>query len=282
MATTLIKCIDDAAYIDQATKQASAITSEAYTWAAIQLALMLAQRTVAREISDMQEAIANRRMVLGEEVLEHAKKTWAKEKEFVDEVMAVPKVQADYSYAQIMVTEVDRVEDLAINGIDTKLGRMGVSVGACDDLRTRRLMANVRTDLVSHSMRAAEGRSVALNDRRYSQQVTAVALGRNVLQQSISMGALAGGKQLIGDSLIRTLNSGMSLWGYSANRWRHGGNFVTGENGAPTIVRPGYAMVRSTNAITGAETVSMQNQRVIDLLAANNSTAPATFGEGEY
>lgn len=285
MATTLIKCIDDAAYIDQATKQAAAITSEAYTWAAIQLALMLAQRTVGKSISDMQEAIANRRMVLGEEVLEHAKKTWAKEKEFVDEVMAVPKVQADYGYAQIMVTEVDRVEDLAIDGIDTKLGRMGISVGACDDLRTRRLMGNVRTDLVSHSMRAAEGRSVGLNDRRYSQQVTAVALGRNVLQQSISMGALAGGKQLIGDSLIRTLNSGMSLWGYSANRWRHGGNFVTGENGAPTIVRPGYSMVRSTNAITGQETVSMQTERMAELLTANSGderAGAAVQGEGGY
>ncbi len=136
-------------------------------------------------------------------------------------------------------------------------------------------MANVRTDLVSHSMRAAEGRAVGLNDRRYSQQVTAVALGRGVLQQSVSMGALAGGKQLIGDSLIRTLNSGMSLWGYSANRWRHGGNFVTGENGAPTIVRPGYAMVRSTNPLTGMETVSMQTQNMADIMTSGNGDNPA-------
>lgn len=274
MATTIIKkCIDDAAYIDQAEKQAKAIKDEAYTWAAVQVALLLAQRTANSSIADMQEDIANRRMVLAEEVLVHAKKTWAKEKEFVDELMAVPKYTPEYGNANIMVAEVDRVEDLAIDGIDTKLGRMGIGVGACDDLRTRRLMANVRTDLVSHSMRAAEGRSVMLNDTRYSQQLAAVALGRNVLQQSRSMGALAGGSEVVRDSLIRTINSGMSLWGYSANRWRHGGNFVTGENGAPAIVRPGYAMVSSTNPITGVETVSMQEQRVADLLVANNQEA---------
>lgn len=260
MATTIIKCIDDAAYEEQATKQAASIVTEGRVWGAIQIALMIAQRQSNGAITDMQEGIASRRMALGEEVLVHAQKTWVKEKEFVDEVMAAPKFEVNYGNAQITLNEVDRVEDLAVEGIDNRLSRMGIEVGACDDSRTRRLMANVRTDLVSHSMRSAEGRTLALNDVRYSRQVAAVALGRNILQQSLSMGKLSGGQEVVRNSLLNTINSANTLWGYSANRWRHGGNFHTGETGAPTMVRPGYAMVETISPNTGTITVSMQRE----------------------
>jgi hypothetical protein len=42
MASRKIACIEDAQYVAAATAQAASITNEAYVWAAIQLALMVA------------------------------------------------------------------------------------------------------------------------------------------------------------------------------------------------------------------------------------------------
>jgi hypothetical protein len=210
-------------------------------------------------------------MVLAEEMLAHAKLTWTKEKEFVDEMLAAPVNTPQYAQAQVMLNETDRVEGIAINGTDERLARFGITVGDCDDARSRRGMATARTDLVSHTMRSAEARSITLNDRRYSRQVAAIALGRGTLQTAASMGQLSAGAGVVRDSLIRTINSGMSLWGYSANRWSHGGNFITGRNGAPTVVPKGHTLVQV------GDTSYLQNDRLaaaFEQVAANAEQGP--------
>ena len=282
MASRKIACIEDAQYVAAATAQAASITNEAYVWAAIQLALMVAQRTVNTAISDMQEELADRRMKLAEEILEHAKKTWVKEKAFVDEMMAEAKAVTGYGITQSMLNEMDRVEGIAIEGVDQRLARFGLEVGACDDARTRRGLATARADLVSHTMRSEEARTEMLNARRYSRQVAAVALGRGTLQNAMSMGGLGNAGDAVRGSLIRTINSGMSLWGYSANRWRHGGNYATGENGAPRVVPQGYSLVETRSPTTNVVTLSVQKDSMADILAAGQPTPVegSSFFEG--
>jgi hypothetical protein len=221
-------------------------------------------------------------MKLAEEVLAHAKKTWVKEKAFVDEMMAEAKNTATYGISQSMLNEMDRVETIAIDAIDDRLARFGIEVGACDDARTRRGLATARADLVSHSMRSEEARAEMLNARRYSRQLAAVALGRGTLQNAMSMGALSSAGDSVRGSLIRTINSGMSLWGYSANRWRHGGNYNTGENGAPRVVPKGYNLVETTSPTTGTVTLSVQNDSMTNTMTAGQptTTEASSFFEG--
>lgn len=273
MTTRKIKCIEDEQYVGAAKKQADAILVEAQTWAAIQVALMIAQRQTAGAISDMQEELASRRMALAEEMLAHAQLTWAKEKAFVDETMAEPKHTTTYGITQMMLNEMDRVEDIALEGIDTRLSRLGLSVGVCDDSRTRRGMATFRADIVSHTMRSEEARTQALNARRYSRQLGVVGLGRGTLQNAISMGGLSKSGDGVRGSLIRTINSGMSLWGYSANRWRHGGNYATGVNGAPRVVPAGSTMVETRSPTTGAVTVSVQTNSMANTMVQGDAPA---------
>jgi hypothetical protein len=279
MASRKIACIEDAQYVAAATAQAASITNEAYVWAAIQLALMVAQRAVNTAISDMQEELADRRMKLAEEILEHAKKTWVKEKAFVDEMMAEAKAVTGYGITQSMLNEMDRVEGIAIEGVDQRLARFGLEVGACDDARTRRGLATARADLVSHTMRSEEARTEMLNARRYSRQVAAVALGRGTLQNAMSMGGLGNAGDAVRGSLIRTINSGMSLWGYSANRWRHGGNYHTGENGAPRVVPQGYSLLETRSPTTNVVTLSVQTDAMADVMASNQRAGGAVTSE---
>ena len=280
MASRKIACIEDAQYVAAATAQAASITNEAYVWAAIQLALMVAQRAVNTAISDMQEELADRRMKLAEEILEHAKKTWVKEKAFVDEMMAEAKAVTGYGITQSMLNEMDRVEGIAIEGVGQRLARFGLEVGACDDARTRRGLATARADLVSHTMRSEESRTEMLNARRYSRQVAAVALGRGTLQNAMSMGGLGNAGDAVRGSLIRTINSGMSLWGYSANRWRHGGNYATGENGAPRVVPKGYSLMETTSPTAGTVTLSVQKDSMADIMSGSTPQGDSTLPGG--
>lgn len=247
MTSKKLECIEDTAYTDMATKQATAIRAEAIAWVALQVALFVAQKTIGSYISGRQENLAKRRYQMALEAMDQAKISWPYEQAFVSATMAEAKPVNDYSYAQIMLNETDRVQSLALLASDKYLGRLGLQSGQCDDSRIARGMATIRTDLVSHSMRSAEARRIALSDRRYSRQVAAVALGKGKLQVSRALGSLADTGAAVASSIFRTINSGVSLWGYATNRWAHGGNYVTGQQGAPTIVPPGYVAMQRTD-----------------------------------
>jgi hypothetical protein len=128
-------------------------------------------------------------------------------------------------------------------------------------------------------MRSEEARTEMLNARRYSRQVAAVALGRGTLQNAMSMGGLGNAGDAVRGSLIRTINSGMSLWGYSANRWRHGGNYHTGENGAPRVVPQGYSLVETRSPTTNVVTLSVQKDSMADILTNDTPFGGAVASE---
>lgn len=272
MASILIPCIEDGSYIASATAQATSIIAEATVWAAIQVAMMAAQRASTGAIADMEAEIAGRRVALAEDLLAHAKQTWAHEAAFVGATMSVGRFNPHYGQAQVMLNEAQRTEALAIRATRDNLARMGITADSCDELRVRRGTATSRTDLVSHSMRSAEARALMLNDRRFSRQYAVVSMGRGQLQAALTIGGLTGGAQASRGALWQTLNSGMALWGYSANRWRHGGNFVTGENGAPRVVPAGHSMV-STTDVNGSRSMVIPD-RLADAMT-NATTSPS-------
>jgi len=275
MASVKLDCIGDAAYIGQATAQATAIVVEASLQAALQVAMLAATRYTKSAIADMEEELASRRVRLAEVALAHAKLTWAKEKAFVSETMAEGSHSANYGSTAIVLNAVDREEGLAVEGLDTRLSRMGIPLGPCDESRTSRGIATARTDLVSHTMRAAEARAIALNDRRYSRQLAAVGMGRGTLQDALNMGQLSAGATAVRDSLLNTINSGMSLWGYSANRWQHGRNYISGENGTPRVIPNGYTMVNTTD-VNGSRTMVLNDSLADALTSATTSTSEYT------
>lgn len=247
MTSRVLKCIDNQAYVDMATEQAKAIRNEALAWVALQVAIFAAQQLLGNFISGRQRNLAERRYQMGREAMDHAKMTWPYERSFVSDTMAEPIPVTEYSQAQIMLNETQRVQDVALEASDRYLSRLGLSSTACNDSRMNRGMAVIRTDLVAHAMRTAEALTIALSDRRYSRQVAAVALGKGKLQAALGLGAMADSGSSIGTSLMKTINSGMTLWGYMANRWTHGGNYVTGTQGAPHVIPAGYQAVQRTN-----------------------------------
>lgn len=264
MGTKKIECIDDAAYIKEAEDQAASIRQEATTWTAIQSALFLAQRNVSSHIADKQAELAQRRYNMAKEALEHAKKTWPFEQAFVQDAMGEGVHQPVYAPAQIMVQEVDRVEALAAEETEKHLTRLGMTVGACDDARMKRGMAIVRTDLVANAMRSAEARAFMLNERRYSRQLGAVGMGKGKLQNAVALGRIGDMQDGARGSLIRTINSGMALWGYSANRWTHGANYATGEQGSPRVVPAGSSLMQGTDSLGNSVVWTQRNNANIE------------------
>lgn len=235
MASSKIQCVDDGAYTAAASAQAGAALTEAIVWGAVQLALMSAQRSSRSAISDMQARLADRRMVIAEQILAQAQLTWAKERALVSETMALPLNTPQYTEVPIVVSEVDRIEGLLGGVVDAHLALLGQTVSACDDNRMRQAMATGRTDFVAHTLRMAEARALQLNDRRYSRQVSVIALGRGKLQEAAGLGSLAGAQQGVRNSLLRTINSGMELWGYASRRnW---GGTASYSNRAQELVR---------------------------------------------
>jgi hypothetical protein len=231
------RCIDDIAYIAQASSQAAAIVSEATNQILVQAALMLMRRTMQEKISDMQEALAKRRVKLAQDLLAHAQETWVKEQEFVAETMAEAAHAPEYTEALVMQAELDAHADAARTAAIADRACMGVPLTPCDDSRLARGMAVARTDIVGHALRSAEARSIQLNDRRFSRQLTVLGLGRGKLATALSFGQIGGASaEVVHRSLMRSINSGVSLWGYLSNRWQHGGNYATGPNGAPRVV----------------------------------------------
>ena len=234
-----INCVDDAAYIGAATSQATAITDEALKWTLVNAALMLWKRYAAGQISDIRQSLADRRMKLAETALAHAQETWVAEKALVDEMMDTAEYTAQYNTVPAVAANVEAAWEKTDASIDEEAARVGLQVTQCDDNRTARAMAIGKTDLMAHTMRVAEARERQLNDRRYSRQYAALALGRGTLTNALSMGQLGAGREIVRNSLINTINSGMSIWGYTQNRWQSSGGYRSFNQQVPVVVRDG-------------------------------------------
>ena len=246
----LLTCIDDAAYISSATVQAFANAAESLLWTAVYAAGMAAKRKAAGEIAAIEAALNKRRLALAKKLTDHAKKGDSVGGSLVAAAIAEPNYSPLYGPAQNMIVEGAVREEHARVLSNFMLNRVGISLNQCDLARIARGMAIGRTDMVSHTMRAGEARAVALNDRRRSRANSATGLGRGAAMPPLSVGGSATASMNgVVDSIARTFNSGMALWGYASNRNSYGGNFVTGQNQAPTVV-PGWVSKLNTDTPT--------------------------------
>lgn len=257
MSTTKITptYINDTAYVAAATQHANSIYADAVAWTAIQIAIMIGKRLISSSINDMREELAKRRVVMAEEVLAHAKEFWPKEIVFLQRTMAEAKYSADYSAIDTDKAFADSAMNDMVTELDSVLENAGISSTQCMDNRTHRLLALGRTDITSHAMRAAEARALTLNDRRFSRQKAVLAMGRGVLQEAVTFGNLAGkARYAISDTLINTLNSAGSLWGYMQSRTRTESlGWATSYQDVPRVIstsaRGLYSGTRSTSSV---------------------------------
>jgi hypothetical protein len=200
---------------------------------------------------------------MAEEILAHAQIGWAAESALVSQTMATSAVAPQYG----TLPAADAAVEEAWAGVDSSLDEAmqfcGGQVTAAMDIRTTHAMAVGKTDLMAHAMRQAEGRAIALNDRRFSQQLTVIGLGRGTLAEARSMGQLGAHKDTVRNALLGTINSAVQLFGYQTTRWQRGGGWTPGQGsgaklGTQAAVRYDTAPPQSPTIVVntgGPETV---------------------------
>lgn len=242
-------CVDDTAYVSQATAQKNAIQTEAIVQAAIQAGLLVWQSYSQGVIADLRQELADRRMKMAEDILAHAEIGWVQEAALVGAVMGTSEVGPAYSIASAADSTIEEAWGGADASYDAIIARMGLPpTTTCEDQRIGRGMAAVKTDLYSHMMRTAEARAIAINDRRFSRQLTVLGMNRGFLDAARSMGALGAGREVVRGAIMGTINSALSLWGYQDTRWqsnnRGWGNSYAGARigigGDPTVDTRGF------------------------------------------
>lgn len=200
-------------------QQASAVY-EASKWAVIYAAVMKWQRNTNGQLTDIRAKLAQRRVVLAENILEQAKKTWAAERAFVTDTMAAKTNKPVYGTVFAVRDLVERSWAEADRQIDYAAMKTGTPVTRCDDIRASAGMAAADVDLEANAMRAAEARALQLDDRRFDRQLTALGLGRGKLRNAMTMAQLAGGREVSRKFIEGTINGGLGLWGYQDHRWQ--------------------------------------------------------------
>lgn len=201
-------------------QQASAVY-EATKWAVIYAAVMRWQRNTNGQLTDIRAKLAQRRVVLAENVLDHAKKTWAAERAFVTDTLAARTHKPAYGTVYAVRGIVERTWAEADRQLDYFAMKTGTPVTRCDDIRVSNGMAAADVDLEANAMRAAEARALQLDDRRFDRQRVALGLGRGKLQSALSMAQLAGGRETSRRFVEGTINSALGLWGYQDHRWQN-------------------------------------------------------------
>lgn len=260
--------IDNIAYVAAAADQAASIVTEATIWAAVQTAVYVWQRWTKGKITDIRQAQAERRMVIAEEILAHAQESWAKEQAFVADAMAAPLNAPLYAGTATAKAYVDDAAEASLAFYDGETQNKGLTFTACDDNRMARGTGQIRSDLMAHSMRTAEARALMLNDRRYSRQMAAVALGRGKLRDAFSAGQLTAAGAVVRNTLIGSINSAMQFWGYMDTRWQTGGKWAASQPGSPALAPPGGKLYAQGIPGTEQPPVSIE---VVQTLAADGN-----------
>ena len=180
---------------------------------------MLWQRYTNSKIADIRYDLANRRMVMAEAAFAHAQIAWPKEKAMVDETMALVKATPQYNLALVSASAVESSWLRTDAEFDRMTSKLGIPVTQEDDLRTSRGMAIAITDLMANTMRNQEARAIALNDRRFSRQLSVLAVGHNKLAPAVKIGRLAGlSADAVRNAFTSAVDIGMNVWGYEDNR----------------------------------------------------------------
>lgn len=212
----MANCVTNAAYINAAKAQATAIVRQATVDAAIKVALALWQRNASGSIANMQQEIAESNMKLAEAVQAHAEKFWPEEKELVDDIFAEAKVEAQYAglssaWGQMFDEALSASRGVWLDAMNDAC----LVPTRCDDARWQRNAQLNRADILSYAARQDETRADVLNERRYERQLQALNLGRGKVSQLVSYQALAGvqGARVAG-AIDATINSALYAYGY--------------------------------------------------------------------
>jgi hypothetical protein len=235
-------CITDAAYIGAASRQASAIISQATIDAAIQVGAALYQRNASGSIVNMQEQIAERQTRMAERVQAHAEIFWAEERELVDDIFSITRRTEDYlSSSNILGNYADAALAAGRQDWLHTADELCMPAGHCEDARWDRNAQVIRADLISYSARQEEARVQILNDRRYAWQHAMTGLGRGQLSSLMTYqainGVIAGN---LGNIVEGSINSALQAYGfYSANRIQDGwGSGISDSWNVPRMPRP--------------------------------------------
>lgn len=239
MPAVSLPCIGDGPYIAAAGAQSALAVLETWTQIRIQKKLLEWQSDQRTQIADLRQMLADRRMLMAEQVLGHAQIGWNAERSFVNATMGEGRHSPQYAVADASSAAVEEAHQGADAGIDYTLAKYGMAQSECDDQRVSRGMALARTDLISHQFRAAESRAIALNDRRFSRQLTALGMGHDILDQAMTIGQLGAGREIVRQALVGTVNSAMQMWGYASKRWGPSGGWGGGTVSPPQVVPEG-------------------------------------------
>lgn len=222
MAAIIAPCINDGAYITAAAAQGIAIVAEATVQSLVQKAILEWRRNTESMIADMRTELADRRMAMAEAIIGHAQAGWTQERALVNATMGEAAPGLDYSGMAAADAHVERAWAEADYLYDRNMFKFGIVPALCDDHRMSRAISLGKTDILAHQMRVAEGRQIALSDRRFDRQNTVLAMGRGILAEAASMGQLAGGRDIVRQSILGTINSAVSMFGYATTALRTG------------------------------------------------------------
>ena len=213
-------CVDNIAYIAYADDRAQQVIRHAQIDVAISTALALWQRTSSDTIMGLQGELGDRQYRLAEKVREHAKRFWPYEDAFLNDAFGEPR--ANPQYEAMSLAWGGFVDDALRRGRSSFLVDMKqrcISVTDCEDNKWKRSQQVIKADTISHADRQAENRADALNDKRYSRQYAALALGRGYLGMIPSYQDLAGkANQTPKATLLGNIARGLDWWG----SWRVG------------------------------------------------------------
>lgn len=204
-------------YTKAAEEQAKAIRTQWMVDIGVQLALATWSRYSSNMVTGLQHATADRQIKMSEEILDHAKKFWPKEADFVNDAFSNPKTDPQYCATSLAwggKMDADMGEARA-DYIDV-MSDMCQPVSRCMDARWNRMAAVRSADVRNYALRQEENRAQALNDQRYSWQYSALALGQGKLQDVLNFQDLAG---ISGANAAGMLTKGMALLGAGLSSW---------------------------------------------------------------
>lgn len=216
----MFNCVHDSGYIAGASRQAGAMTSRAAADAAIQIAIYAANRDLAVRISNAQNDIANRQMILAEAIHAHVKNFWPEEIAFVDDAFGEQKHQAQYDAQALVWGELaEEALDTGREDWEREADALCLRIASCHRSRWQRFKAMTKADVETYAMRQEESKEQVLNDRRYARQLAALGLGRDRIGTAASFTAIGGSIRTgAAQMLAGAVNSGFQALGYSMAR----------------------------------------------------------------
>lgn len=177
------------AYIKAACKQAKAIRREATIDAVLMVLYSLFDLYVSNSITDLQEEIAHRQLVLAEELHAHTKEFWPYEDKFIDDAFDMPKPCPQYGLAKAWANTLEKDMENALTAFLYEADKNHMSVTQCDVGAWDAEFGKYKSDISNYALRQAEARADALDDVRYNWRLTAVKLGRGLLGDTINYNA---------------------------------------------------------------------------------------------